>query len=110
MVPVNYGQATFHGPKDSIKSSLTGTGADLLSIQTNVSVIKGRFFSEVDDKEGRSVVVLDEELAKKLFGKQNPIGKRVKINQDSFVVIGITKEDKFVFYNSQGTGYIPTRA
>ncbi|MGD8191939.1 ABC transporter permease [Brevibacillus ginsengisoli] len=110
IVPLSNAMPTFHGPKKSMKASLTGTGADFLSIQANIHVTKGRFFNEADDKEGRSVVVLDENLAKELFGKQNPIGQRMKISQTSFVIIGLTKEDKFVFDHSRGTGYIPTRA
>lgn len=110
IVPLNYSQAMLKGAKDSFKGRITGTGADFLSIHTNIKVVKGRFFSEADDQEGRTVVVLDDDIAKKLFGKHNPIGKRLKINHDSFVVIGITKEDKFALDNGQGTAYIPSRA
>ncbi|MFK5890052.1 MAG: ABC transporter permease [Flavobacteriaceae bacterium] len=36
-------------------------------------------------------IVLTEKLAKKLFGKENPIGKKVLLNKDSFTVTGVMK-------------------
>ncbi len=38
-----------------------------------------------------NTVVLNEKLAKKLFGKENPIGKKVLLNKGSFTVTGVMK-------------------
>jgi putative ABC transport system permease protein len=37
----------------------------------------GRFFSAQDDENAPKVVVVDEVLARKYFGNENPIGKRL---------------------------------
>jgi predicted permease len=46
----------------------------------------GRFFTPQDDENAPKVVVVDEVLAKKYFGNENPIGKRLflEIGQSEF--------------------------
>ncbi|MGB8542903.1 MAG: ABC transporter permease [Candidatus Acidiferrales bacterium] len=48
----------------------------------------GRFFTAQDDENAPKVVVVDEVLAKKYFGNENPIGKRLflEIGQAEFPV------------------------
>lgn len=102
--------ATVKGPNDKKRASLRGTEFDSLAIQSNVEVTKGRFFNEAEDKEGRAVIVLDEELAAGLFGREDPIGKRVQINNSSAVVVGLAKESKFFLDSGQTKpAYVPIR-
>lgn len=49
---------------------------------------KGRFFNEIDIKRSNQVVVLGADLAEKLFGSANPIGKQIRIKNNSFQIIG----------------------
>jgi predicted permease len=42
----------------------------------------GRFFTEADDEHAPPVVVIDEALARKYFGTQNPVGKRLRMDPD----------------------------
>lgn len=49
---------------------------------------KGRFFNEVDIKRSNQVVVLGSDLAEKLFGRSNPLGKQLRIKNTSFQIIG----------------------
>jgi putative ABC transport system permease protein len=49
----------------------------------------GRFIDDLDLAEKRRVVFLGDELAKDLFGEQEPVGKSVLINQSPFLVIGV---------------------
>ncbi len=42
------------------------------------SLIDGRFFSEVDLEGTEPVVIIDETLARRAFGTDNPIGKRIQ--------------------------------
>ncbi len=58
----------------------------------NTPVEKGRFFSESDADKNEKVVVLGFKLASELFGNIDPIGKTVKINNQSFEVLGVAEE------------------
>jgi putative ABC transport system permease protein len=49
----------------------------------------GRFVNAPDCDEKRRVVFLGDELATDLFGKDDPIGKTVQVNQSTFTVIGV---------------------
>jgi len=49
----------------------------------------GRFLNDMDSALKRRSVVLGDELATDLFGKDDPIGKTVMINQSTFLVVGV---------------------
>jgi putative ABC transport system permease protein len=51
----------------------------------------GRFVDELDMREKRRVMVLGEELAADLFGKEEPLGKTVLVNQSAFLVIAVAQ-------------------
>ncbi|PYQ54094.1 MAG: hypothetical protein DMF78_07395 [Acidobacteria bacterium] len=44
---------------------------------------------EMDGTLKRRVVVLGDELAENLFGKEEPVGKTVQISQSTFLVVGV---------------------
>jgi putative ABC transport system permease protein len=50
---------------------------------------KGRFFTDIDIKRNNQVTVLGADLAQRLFGTQNPVGKQLRIKNSSFQVIGV---------------------
>lgn len=51
-------------------------------------VAQGRFFNEIDIKRSNQVTVLGADLAEKLFGSANPLGKQLRIKNTSFQIIG----------------------
>jgi len=52
----------------------------------------GRPFTEEEDKSLAKVAVLASGLPQKLFGNDDPLGKRIKIGKDSFRVVGVMEE------------------
>ncbi|WP_088239479.1 ABC transporter permease [Calothrix rhizosoleniae] len=53
---------------------------------------KGRFFSEIDLKRNNQVTVLGADLAERLFGNRNPVGKQLRIKNFSFQIIGVLEQ------------------
>lgn len=49
----------------------------------------GRFINEIDIIERKKVIFLGNELAEDMFGKENPVGKEVKVFSIPFTVIGV---------------------
>ena len=49
----------------------------------------GRWFTRAEISSGASVVVLDESTAGKVFGRENPLGKQVRVGGWPTTVIGI---------------------
>lgn len=58
----------------------------------NRNIALGMAFSRDQVLKKNKVIVLGKKLAKELFGSQNPIGKRVKIKNMIFNVIGVAKK------------------
>ncbi len=52
----------------------------------------GRFLSPLDEAEQRRVIFLGNELAEDLFGKEDPVGKTMLVNQAPFTVIGVMQK------------------
>jgi len=60
--------------------------------QMNWGVSEGRFLSSGDVDGRKKVVVLGQDLARKLFGGFPSVGERVRINGTKFLVIGLFKK------------------
>ena len=60
------------------------------------TVAAGRFFSQ-GELNGAEVAVLELELSRRLFGRQNPLGETVQIGGRAFRVIGLWQQPDNVF-------------
>lgn len=88
-------------------SSIIGTTPNYLSVRS-FEIERGRFFNELDIKRSQPVVVLGPELARKLFGNQNPVGENIRIKNVSFQVIGLTvAKGTFLGNNNDDIAFIP---
>ena len=52
----------------------------------------GRFLSEPDVEQHRRVLVLGAEIAREIFGEEDPIGKNVLLEDIPFTVVGLIQE------------------
>ena len=65
-----------------------GTTADF-TVTSTIDCKEGRFFNEIESREGAQVVVIGYDVADALFPSENPIGKSVLINGQFFKVLGV---------------------
>ncbi|CAN7611043.1 ABC transporter permease [Massilia sp. LjRoot122] len=56
----------------------------------DVPFLHGQPWTEADDTRGADVVVLSREIAEKLFGSVNPVGKQLMMKGFPFTVVGVT--------------------
>jgi putative ABC transport system permease protein len=69
--------------------SVTMTGVDQHFWEIHAATLQtGRFFTEEDMKARRRVCLLGRELAKDIFGGNNPVGEPVFFGNEAFEVIG----------------------
>ena len=76
---------------DRTSSSIIGTTSNYPEV-LNTPMEKGRFFNQAEENAGRNVVVLGHQIAEDIFNQVDPIGKRVRINQQNFRVIGVAEK------------------
>ena len=62
---------------------------------SNLKMASGYFFSGRDDRTFQHVCLIGSEAKRKLFGYEDAIGKRLKINNVWFVVVGILESYGF---------------
>lgn len=94
----------------SVKSiNITGTDNGYINT-ANLTFEEGRFFSELESKNGRAVVVLGSAIAEELFPFGNGLTQNVKIGGRKFRVVGILKEQGSMMmglWNPDNLIYIP---
>jgi putative ABC transport system permease protein len=85
--PYVRGNATFTSGDNQTDANYVGVSASYPLVE-EITVGNGRFFTAEEDKGVARVVVLGSEIAEKLFGDLDPIGRLIKIKRVSFRVIG----------------------
>lgn len=90
---------------NSINASFTGSTESYLVVE-KAKIASGRFFTKEEEKNFSRVAVLGSNLAKELFGDQDPINKRVKIKKLNFKVIGVFEEKGSSFTQDQDKSII----
>ncbi len=64
---------------------------------SNIFPETGRFITTIDVHTRKHVCLIGADLAKKLFKDENPIQKRLKINGDRYLVIGVLEKQGSAF-------------
>ncbi len=77
-----------HGDRSVESVRVRGTTADYVLIAT-ATYAEGRFFTEVEERAGRDVVVLGHDIAEALFQGISPLGESVRLNNRNMTVIGV---------------------
>ena len=86
-------------------------GNENYSICNNFQIGKGRDLSYLDSKLCRNVVVLGAKPASYLFDQVEPVGKKVRINGQPFLVIGVYKaKDPDSEYSMDNMAVVPETA
>jgi putative ABC transport system permease protein len=89
--PENMNYATISRGRISLNKNISGVYPSFKIMRSQIIRQGGRFIDSEDIKNRRRVVFIGWELAKELFGLENPIGKTVFIEKIPFKVIGVLK-------------------
>jgi putative ABC transport system permease protein len=71
------------------KISIVGSTENLSQAQAGLKIEKGRFFTRSENINRSKVMILGHEVANEIFGKIDPIGKRVRLGSQTYTVIGV---------------------
>jgi putative ABC transport system permease protein len=88
VAPVASSQAqVVHGANNK-STSITGTTPSYFQVN-NMVLAAGRAFTEAEVRTGANVAVIGATVARELFGERLPLGETVRIQRQSFEVIGV---------------------
>ena len=87
-IPSAGGRAQLTFGNQNWNSSLTGTTQDFPSVR-NYPLASGQFFTAGDVDASSKVAVIGQTVVTNLFSGEDPIGQVIKINRQSFRVIGV---------------------
>ncbi|NEQ46307.1 MAG: FtsX-like permease family protein [Leptolyngbya sp. SIOISBB] len=89
------------------QANVIGTNPDYLTVR-QITLDQGRFLSPVDAQSDLAVAVLGSETAQTLFGDQNPINQKIRVNNVRFTVVGVVASRGSSFgQNQDETVYVP---
>ncbi|ADI01015.1 MAG TPA: FtsX-like permease family protein [Syntrophothermus lipocalidus] len=107
LAPSSYEYAEVKSRRGSKQVLAVGTTGDFVKVR-NLDLARGRFFSEIDNRAVRRVAVIDEKLGENLFGRADPIGKKILLKNTPTLVIGVAKAGESIFMEGQVRNvYIP---
>lgn len=74
------------------RSMLFGASASVTAVDKNIKLVEGVFYSEAQEKGLAQVVVLGSSVRKTLFGDSEAVGQNIKMNGQTYRVIGVLAE------------------
>lgn len=86
--PIVVGSAPASFGSLSREVTILGTTRDFMEVR-QLELARGRFLPPGDPERGRPVVVLGEKLSRELFGRQQALGRWIRIGDRRFRTIGI---------------------
>ena len=91
----------------SATASISGVTPEFLPVR-QFEMATGRFFSAQDLRAARNVAVVGPDLAAKMFPGRMAVGRRLRMRDQSFEVIGVLQPKGAVFgQNQDENAYIP---
>ncbi|MBW6440468.1 ABC transporter permease [Patescibacteria group bacterium] len=109
VTPYSNGNANLSYGDKTKNAGFVGVSSQYLGVEEN-KVSQGRFISAAEDESTTRIVVLGSEIKEALFGENNPIGERIKIDQTSFVVVGVMeKKGSSLVANRDKNVFIPVK-
>ncbi len=95
------------GETDNIYTSVTGVSEEYADMKA-LNITNGRFLNYMDMKSGEKNCVIGTYIQKEFFGGQSALGGYIKINGNSYRVVGILEEkDESKSTGADNVIYIP---
>jgi putative ABC transport system permease protein len=93
-------QAVYNGRKTTPDITFAGTNEYFINAN-QYTIGLGRNFQPEDIELGRPVIIIGQDLVRKLFPAEDPLGKTIKMKERTYVVIGTFAEKGTSFGQSQ---------
>lgn len=102
---MGYAEVTLKDGKTKEFIDILGSNTSFSYMQKNFFQLKeGRVFSEKENSVNSPICIIDENLAKNIFGKTDVINEKIELKvgdrTEKYRIIGITKSENYIFSKS----------
>ncbi|WP_412889129.1 ABC transporter permease [Bacillus sp. 1P06AnD] len=105
--PTVSGRVTVKNGQTAAQAAMVGTTSSYMDVR-NLELQQGRFLAALDNEHHTKVVVLGSDTAETLFGFGNAVGQYVKINGNSYKVVGVLQSvGSSLGSNGDSTIFVP---
>ncbi len=94
--PLVHGQYVAVNGNKNWNTDMSGVNSEYITM-TDQKLIEGRLWTEKEYVNRERVVVLGKTVANNLFGEISPIGKKIRVNNMPFTVIGVLEPKGLLF-------------
>ena len=88
VAPVVRGQVQLSADGANWSTSIQGVTPDYL-VARDLAIASGRMFDDREARQGRKLLVIGSTVARELWGDADPVGRRVRVKNVPFEVIGV---------------------
>jgi len=85
-------RTAFTNGRKTVNGRLTGASLPFGEMRNHIAAEGGRFLNPLDDQLRRRVIFLGWGLAEDLYGKEDPVGRELLVDNVPFLVVGVMKE------------------
>jgi putative ABC transport system permease protein len=78
--------------RKTVTGRVIGASWQYGEIRNHIAREGGRFLDAEDERERRRVIFLGDELAKDLYGKDDPVGRQLLVDRTPYTVIGVLQK------------------
>jgi predicted permease len=118
-VPFDYGMRLSDVAPEGTVATDTDQAGGMLAVGFNavsthylrtlgISLLQGRGFDETDAADAPRVLVVNQALARRLWGEDDPIGKRLRFGRggDLREVVGVVRQGKYLMLNEEPRPFV----
>lgn len=92
IAPESYNNYPVSARGREINRTVHGTTAAFAAMRTQIPQLGGRFLNPDDEAEARKAAFIGWDVARDLFGAENPVGQEIVINRVPFTVVGVLQK------------------
>jgi putative ABC transport system permease protein len=79
-----------YGKKQVLAPVVIGVTANFHDLMGG-KLVAGRYFTQAEVESRRKVAVIGPTIAKEFFGKSDPLGEKIKLNGNQYLIIGVSE-------------------
>lgn len=105
--PLVQGNVRVEAGSKQRRTNVLGVGSAVPDIW-KIKVVSGSFLPAGEQDNPRALAVLGHKLARELFGTASPLGQRIRIGTDRYLVVGVMEsKGQMLGFDMDDTLYIP---